>query len=477
MLKKANKGIFLLSLLSFVTLTIFVLKLDIIPTKYIIAILSVVLFIYLILGILTFKVKNKVLTILLMILEVAFAGMFIWAGITIDKTNILLTKVSKVEKEENIYYVIVHKDSNYKKLQDISKKEVGTYHLDDKNYEKAQTNIYNKVTFKEKEYKDLLVTINDLLSRKVDAILLSDFHKEMMSEEIEKFDPSIRIIHKEIVELESKEQEVKEITLEEPFNVLISGIDTRGPINKVSRSDVNIVVSINPTTHEILLTSIPRDYYVRLHGTSGYKDKLTHAGIYGVDMSVNTISDLLNIKIDYFLRVNFDTVVNLVDAIGGVDVYSDMAFTTKAGNISQGKNHLDGNLALWYSRERKQFAEGDRKRGKHQEEVITAIIEKITSSKVLLTKYSSILDSLENTFQTSIPTDTIKRFIKIQLEEMPSWNIVSISVDGTGSYDYTYSMPGRPLYVMVPDQTTVDKASNAINTLMSNASLNDLNLN
>jgi len=476
-MKKINKAVYLLSLLSFVSLTIFTLQLDIVPTKYLIPALACIVFIYIILGLLSFQTKNKILAVILTTIEVLIAIAFVFAGITIDKTNNLITKVSKVKTEENIYYVIVHKDSNDKKLEDINKKEVGTYQVNDENYDKAKANIYSKVSFKEKEYNDILTITNDLLTRKVDAIILSDFHKEIIEEEIEKFASSIRIIHKEIIELEQEKQEVEKVTLEEPFNVLISGIDTRGPINKVSRSDVNIVVSVNPTTHEILLTSIPRDYYVRLHGTSGYKDKLTHAGIYGIDMSVNTISDLLNTKIDYYLRVNFDTVVNLVDAIGGVDVYSDMAFTTKAGNIVEGQNHLDGNLALWYSRERKQFAEGDRKRGKHQEEVITAIINKISTSKVLLTRYSSILDSLKDTFQTSISADMIKNFIKNQLDKMPSWNIVSISVDGTGSYDYTYSMPGRQLYVMIPDQTTVDKASNAINTLMSNASLNNLNLN
>ncbi len=479
MLKKINKVIYFLSLLLLVLLVILIMKLNVIPMKYLSIAMIIVGIVYLIMGIVSFKTKSKVLAGILIILEIFCGVLFVYAGQTIYKTDHLIHNFTQKKGEEAIYYVIVHKNSSYKKLKDIKSKKVGTYYVNDENYPKVLKSIHTKVTFTESAYDDLMKIASALLDQDINAIVLSDFNKEILCDELEDFEDHIRIIHTEKVAIENKqEQKEPEVAVtKEPFNILISGIDTKGSITKVSRSDVNIVVSINPTTHEILLTSIPRDYYVQLHGTTENKDKLTHAGIYGIDMSVNTIADLLNIKIDYYVRVNFDTVVSLVDAIGGVDVYSDVAFTTRAGNIVQGINHLDGYQTLWFSRERKQFAEGDRKRGKHQEAVITAIIQKVSSSKILLTKYPSILDSLQNTFQTSIPADTIKEFMKTQLEEMPAWNIVSISVNGTGSYDYTYSMPGRLLYVMVPDQSTVDRASNAIDALMNHKPLASLNLN
>ena len=178
-------------------------------------------------------------------------------------------------------------------------------------------------------------------------------------------------------------------------------------------------MTVNPNTHEILLTHIPRDFYVQLHGTTGLKDKLTHAGIYGIDMSVKTIEDLLGIDINYYVRVNFTTLIKIVDTIGGIDVVSDRDFSEYGYSYKKGINHLDGMHALMYSRIRHVLEGGDRARGKHQEQVITAIFQKITSSEVLLKDYNKILENLTDSLQTNISSNEIKAFIKKQLDTMP----------------------------------------------------------
>lgn len=477
MLKYINRFIYGLSLLCAFIMLVLLILLDVVPTKYLIIIGCVLGVIYIGLGIMSLKVKNKLLLIFSCVFSLIFGVISVVASNTIVETNSFLTNIGTV-KEEGLYYVVVLKKSDYQDLNDLKNKNIATYSLNDGHYSEILENVKEKVHFSQKEYNDFSSLAKDLLEKKVDAILVSDFNKEMLDDQIDNFEKLTKVIHTEKVEIKSEMEPSNISVTQETFNILISGIDTRGSISKVSRSDVNIVVTVNPQTNEILLTSIPRDYYVRLHGTTGNKDKLTHAGIYGINMSVNTISDLLNTNIDYYLRVNFDTLVSVVDKIGGIEVYSDTNFTAYSGDkFFAGYNHLDGTRALAYSRERKQFAEGDRKRGKHQEEVITAIIKKVSTSKVLLRSYSAILESLRDSFQTSVPTETIKSFVKNQLDEMPDWNVKSISLDGVGSSNYTYSMPGRLLYVMIPDETTVMQASTLINEMKQNKSFQELGLN
>lgn len=465
MFKRINIVTYLLSFISMITMIVLLNILNIVPTKYLVVLSTSCAIIYLVLGLITLRVTNKVGTIVMMLIEILLGIGFVILGSYVSKTNNFITNIES-PKEEALYYVIVLNESRYEKLADLENKTIGTYSLNDDNYSVALKNVQKKLSFNEQKYDDVSLIANDLLAGKEEAVLISDFNKQMLDDEIEDFKTRTRVIHVEKIAIESKIEEKDIKVNQDTFSILISGIDTHGSINKVSRSDVNIVVTINPNTNEILLTSIPRDYYVQLHNTNGLKDKLTHAGVYGIDMSVNTVSDLLNTNIDYYLRVNFDTLIKVVDEIGGIDVYSDTTFTAyNKDKFVEGINHLNGRQALSYSRERKQFKEGDRKRGEHQEQVITAIIEKVSSSKVLLSNYTGILASLENSFQTSIPTKTIKEFVKNQLDEMPKWNVTSISLDGTGSKNYTYSMPGRLLYVMIPDQTTVDYASNAIKNM------------
>lgn len=251
---------------------------------------------------------------------------------------------------------------------------------------------------------------------------------------------------------------------EKPFTVLISGIDVRGAITTTSRSDVNILMTVNPKMHKILLTTTPRDYYVYIPEVSGdMRDKLTHAGIYGVEASMRTLGNLYDIEVSDYIRINFDSVIRLVDALGGVDVNSDYAFTTNGGGYSfnEGINHLNGEQALAFSRERYAFKDGDNQRGRNQMAVLTAMLNKL-QSPALLKNPGKVLDVVGESMQTSFTRDEITGLISWQLSEGQSWEITRQAVRGHGDKQQTYSMKGTNLYVMWPDEESVAEASEKI---------------
>jgi LCP family protein required for cell wall assembly len=249
-----------------------------------------------------------------------------------------------------------------------------------------------------------------------------------------------------------------------PFTVYIRGLDSRNESYEYGNSDVNIIATINPVTKQILLTSIPRDYYVPLYGNTDKMDKLTHSGAYGLDCSIETLESLLEINIDYYVIVNFDSVVNIVDALGGVDVVSEYEFNTSTSDrtgisyhIDEGVNTLDGEAALTFARERHMLPEGDKDRGRNQEALITAIIEKL-ESPAILSNYTAVLEAITENVHMDIPTDMITSFIQMQLSDTSEWHILSISLDGSSAYKTTYSYPTQELYVMLPYYDTVDAA-------------------
>ena len=281
------------------------------------------------------------------------------------------------------------------------------------------------------------------------------------------FKNNTRVVDKVVIYVKRGKSTV--INSNEPFNVLISGIDTAGDINSVSRSDVNIIMTVNPKNHEVLLTNIQRDMQVQLHGTTGIKDKLTHAGIYGIDMSRQTIEDFLDTKIPYYIRVNFDSLVKVVDSIGGVDIDNDVAFKGNTRNFEVGKLHLNGKEALEYARERKKMPSGDYTRGLHQEKIMEAIISKVTTSKKILNNYSKFTSVLDEFIQTNIPSSTVKFYVREQLDTMPKGNVISRAVESSGSaLIETYSMPGMNLYVAFPDEKSVKTSSRIINEMIDN---------
>ena len=265
--------------------------------------------------------------------------------------------------------------------------------------------------------------------------------------------------------------EANKIT-KEPFVIYLSGVDTRGDLTENARSDVNILAAVNPVTKRVALVNTPRDYYVDLAGTSS-KDKLTHAGLYGVETSMETLGNLYGVNVDHYIRINFAGFISIIDALGGVDVYSDQAFTSVGSpgyydptTFVEGWNHLDGKSALAFARERHAFASGDIQRGINQMKVIDAMLNKI-KSPALLMGFSKIMDAASDCFVTSFSKDQISALVRMQLSDFAEWDIESYTVTGTSSSSTKcYSAKGQKLYVMKPDDSSVSKAREMIASVL-----------
>ena len=457
-----SKIIFVLYALISIFLLGLVLSLKVLPSKYLLILIPIYLLFTVGSGFIVFKDKFKSwLKIVMDVIYVILIGIMSFGLYYLNTTLNFMDKIKSKDYQIEEYYVIVLKDSKYETIKDLNNDLLAIYEDVNENYVKALNELDKKIDFKEKEYDTYIKASKALLDEQVDALFLSASYKSIVDDELENFESNVKILDKIELKVENKVETVEADVKNESFNIYISGIDIYGDISLVSRSDVNMIATVNPKTHTVLLTSIPRDYYVQLHGTKGYKDKLTHAGIYGINMSVNTIEDLLDIDINYYVRVNFTTLINIVDAIGGIDIYSDTAFTAWTNNkcvYKVGNMHLNGACALAFARERHAYQEGDRHRVQNQQDVLKAILNKALSSKTLITKYSSILESLGYSFQTSMPSDKIYELVNMQLDSMPSWEIKNYSVNGSDSRNYTYSYSAEKLYVMEPDMKTVEEA-------------------
>lgn len=378
------------------------------------------------------------------------------------------------------YYVIVKNDSSFSNIKDLKDKTVGTYDEGVEIYQEAIKKLNDTITVNLKTISSVHAMADQLLSGELDAIFLSAVHKSVIDEDSADFRQNAKILY--TIEVKVKADSVDEAKVNvtsEPFTIYISGNDSYGELGARGLSDVNMLATVNPVTHEILLTSIPRDCYVQLHGTTGAKDKLTHAGMYGVQMSILTIEELLNINIDYYIKINFPALVNLVDAIDGIDVYSDKTFKPLNGDsrlVYEGMNHFDGKLALSFARERMAYTYGDRHRVQNQRDVLNAIIKKVSSSPVILTKTNEILSSVSSNLDTNIGRAEISNLVKLQLQSLPSWRVGEYMVNGSDLYTYTYTFGDQLRYVMPPFPESIQAAHDYITGILEGKSLEDLNL-
>ncbi|MDO4282093.1 MAG: LCP family protein [Clostridia bacterium] len=462
---KSNKlGIILSIILMIITvITVgIILYINVLPVKYLIALIIILLGFAAFVSVYQFKrrQKSKKLNVITGIGILMISILLIYFVNTFNFLNLVTRSGYKIQN----YSVIVLKDSRYEKIQDISGEKLGYLENGDEGSKLALENITKEVTTTQIAKSDVISLSDDLFSNDLQAIMIENSYKEILNEEIENFSNNTKVIYEFSVKIKVDENSkgVGSIT-EEPFNVYISGIDTYGDISSVSRSDVNIVVTVNPNTHQVLLTNIPRDYYVTIPGTSGNKDKLTHAGIYGIDKSIGAVEDILDININYYVKVNFTSLEEIVDALGGIIVYSEYSFTSYIDNyyFQEGYNNMNGSQALAFSRERKSFAEGDIMRGRNQQAVIEAIIRKASSPSIIY-KYNSLLNSLNGKFQTNMTSDEILELIKFQLNKNPTWNVTSITLNGVGSSEYTYTAGNQRLSVLIPDESTISNAKSLI---------------
>ena len=322
-------------------------------------------------------------------------------------------------------------------------------------------------------------------SDEIQALIINSAYVDIIEEMegYEDFSGRVRLIHEQKISgwsslmenLGGTKPAKGDAIVTDPFVIYLSGSDTRNQKLATSRSDVNILMVVNPETKQALLINTPRDYYVpNPVSSSGTKDKLTHCGIYGIECSMEALAQLYDVEVDYYAQINFTGFETLIDAIGGVDVYSEVAFNTADKyHINEGENHLDGKQALSFARERKRLAGGDNARGQNQMKVIKAVIDKMTSGTTIISNYSEIMASLEGMFATSLPMDEISSLVKMQLGDMAQWNVQSFAVTGYNGSDYTYSAPGTKLYVMYPNETDVAKAQALIDTVFADGILTE----
>lgn len=470
--KKKGNGLyrlfgFLLLVSSLVLLGV-VLYIDILPMKYLLALGGVLLLVNFILGFFLFRknVKKKPKRVCA-VFAVLFTILFGVGSFFIFKTFGVIDDMSQ-EYKTYTYHVLVKNDSSYQKIEDIASKTLGYYNDNSEATKKAIEKLDTVVKTENDSFGNLDGLGVSVLSGDKDAILVEDSQKTKLenagnneNNSVSGFKDKVRVLYTFKVKVKLSSTGVN--VTKDVFNVYISGMDQYGKVSEISRSDVNMILTINPKTKQILMTNVPRDYYVQLHDTTGYKDKLTHAGTYGIDTSVKTLEDLLGIKIDYFFKVNFSSLQNIVNALDGVDVYSEYDFQSWNGyNFTKGYNHVDGKAALAFARERHTFTDGDNQRGKNQQALIEAIFRKCTSSSII-TKYNSLLDSLKDSMITDMPMKSITSLAKMQLKDNASWTITSNSLTGTGSSELTYTYSYQNLYVMIPDEKSVTEAKEKIN--------------
>lgn len=470
--RSKNKGIWffraiaIISIIIFIVFGIMLYVLDMIPFKYLIIFYIVFGLLYLYLFITSFpkKIKNK-FKISSCVFLILFGTIF---GIGIKYLNDTMDFVGVISKDlfqKEVYYVMTLDDSKYKNIKDLDGKSIGIY--SSKNGEEAIKLLDKKIKSTSKEYKNVVELFEDLQDNKIDAVLINESTKNLLDTDLADMELKLKEIYKVYVSIEKTDiVKVVDIT-KKPFNIYVAGGDAYGSIDNVTNTDVNMIITVDPVNRKVLLTSIPRDYYVNLpsFGNDAY-DKLTHAGYYGIEESVKAIENLLDIDINYYVKVNFSTIEGVIDAIKGVDVYSDYSFNECAYGIyhfNKGMNHLNGKQALAFARERKSFSDGDIQRVKNQQKVLTAIIDKVTSSTTLVTNFSQILDSVGNSFSTNMETKSINRFIKMQLNDMRGWSIESQNLVGTDLYTYTYTYPNLQLYVMKQDENSIAMSKNKIN--------------
>ena len=405
------------------------------------------------------------------VLAVIMIAILAFGGFYINKTRSAISNISGETTEVTQMAVYVKSDDAADSVEATAGYTYGILSsLDRENTDGAVAHLNSQfgTEVQTKEYAGLTELADGILNGEVNAMLLNSGYLSVYEDMDGYTDFSTKIKEVGTVEVESTIQSAEESTPVEPittanggkvYTIYLSGIDTRGEMTAKSRSDVNIIATVNTDTHEILLVSTPRDYFVPLSISGGAPDKLTHAGIYGIDVCMDTLGMLYDIDINYYFRINFGGFVKVIDALGGITVNSDYDFDSKnilGYHFNKGENYVNGEQALIFARERYAFQEGDRQRGKNQMEVIRGVVKKALSPEIL-TSYSSILSSLDGCFGTNITYEEIAQILQQQLTNGGDWTIISYSVNGTGATEKPYSM-SQKAYVMVPDYNTVDKA-------------------
>lgn len=476
--RKISLIVIILQLIVSVLFCIYVGTTGLVPMKYlfIIIIASVLLLVYQILS----QASNSSY-IFGRVLALAFGMIFFVGANSINEGMAALQDVGGATTKVDVISFYVLKDDPAKTIADAKNYTFGILSMQDReNTDKAIADAKTKAgqELNLKEYDDSLTLVDALYAKEVQAVVINQSFLNSIQDKYKSFTKDTRELEKSEIQSEVEPIVDTDVTTK-PFNVYISGIDVYGKIDQTSRSDVNVIATVNPLTKKILLTTTPRDYYVPLYTkggksySGGMPDKLTHAGIYGVDCSINTLEKLYDVDIDYYVRVNFTSLKKIVDLLGGVEVYSDYDFISDWGpngagthyKFKKGYNKVNGKKALAFCRERHHFANGDYQRGRDHQHMIQAILNKVMSPSILK-NFSKLLKESKNMFQTSMSKDKIVSICNMQLNDMAKWKISYANADGTGAKKTTFSIRSTPLYVCEPNYSSVQKITKRINKIM-----------
>lgn len=452
----AGKIITLLQLLASVVLSILLFESGVLPNKYLTIVALGLLLLFLLTHICQYFGSRFaawigiLFSLLLTFLILMACAYFLKVRQTMDNVG------GATYKTDNMI-VVVKKDDPAENLLDAKDYRFGSQTEVDQENTKKMLKDVTSVIGKDPElteYTSLQEEAQALLDGDIEAAIYNEGFSGIIEDSIEGYADQVRVLYQYGIDTQI-EQESADI--DQPFHIYISGIDVSGPITTNSRSDVNIIMTVNPKTKKILLTTTPRDYYVEIPGISGgARDKLTHAGIYGVDASMATLEEIYGIDISYYARVNFTSLIKIVDALGGVDVESAYSFEAGGYTFKEGKNHLEGEAALAFSRERHSFQDGDNQRGKNQEAVLTAILKK-AMSPAILGNASELMNSVSDSVETNMSYSDMAKFINMQLDDRSDWSIESVAATGRGDTQTCYSSGSMQLYVMWPDETSVEE--------------------
>lgn len=477
--RKISLIVILLQLVVSVLFCIYVGTLGAIPTKYLVAlvIVSILLLVY--------QVMSQVTDssyIFGRVLALVFGMIFFVGAKYMNESMAALQDVGGATVKVDIISFYVLNDDPAKTIADAKDYTYGILSMQDReNTDKALAEAKSKAgkDLKIMEFDDSLTLVDALYAKEIQVAVINQSFLNPIKDKYASFTKDTRELENSEIQTEVEEEIIDTDVTTKPFNVYISGIDVYGKIGQTSRSDVNIIATVNPVTKKILLTSTPRDYYVPLYTkggksySGGMPDKLTHAGIYGVDCSMNTLEKLYDIDIDYYVRVNFTSLKKIVDLLGGVEVYSDYDFISDWGphgagthyKFKKGYNKVNGKKALAFCRERHHFANGDYQRGRDHQHMIEAILNKVMSPSILR-NFSKLLKESKHMFQTSMSKDRIVSLCKMQLNDMAKWKVAFANAEGYGAKKTTFSIRSTPLYVCEPNHSSVQKITKRINKVM-----------
>lgn len=485
----------LLSIVMIVLMAFFayqLIKMDILPQNLFIPVILIFVLISLILilwiNLMAHGVVSKVFAMIFVLLYTVSMGI---GNFYVYKTDGFMQKVTdhKIGDVKNTVSIIVMDDSNIKDLSSLKGKKVGRLN----NVDKVGTNKLLKSVkkkkgsnyFKTKKFDGALSEVEALYNGEIDAMILNESYRGNVTsvEEYEHFSTETRVVYSTSYYTTKKNDSlvVSDIT-KNPFTILISGNDTTGDVSELSRSDVNMLVTINPKTSTILLTSMSRDTYVETvcdaDGDTacpeGQMDKITHTGIYGLNTTRQTVEKFYDLKVNYSFRVNFTSVIDVVDALDGIDLnveegeQCDLFWANMKPGLPVGLHHVDGETALAFARERKAYVDGDYQRVRNQQKVMQAIINRAISSSALV-NYTSFINSLESAFETNMTYDEITDLIKYELQAKPDWKFETYQISGLGDELMCASL-GQAASVQVPDLNTVRIAREKIEAVMNGKS-------